>query len=143
MATKRKQKREKMDWELSIQERIDRAGWFQGSEHEWDKLPREEREARALAAVGCLSAYPSWQGPVDCCHPRCRLARKEIPQIALVNGQLRGEKTNWFRFKLQEGRTGRNYIAALFRHFRKQARETGVYDIWKLQWQYIVSAAVV
>lgn len=139
----RKPKRAKFDWELTIQERIDRAGWFQGTMEKWQALPREEKQRIAFAATGCQVASPSWQMPVECSHITCVIARGDKPPIALVNSQLRGEKTNWLRFILQEqGAVGRRKVAAIFRHCRAQARETGVMDIWKNGWQAIVFPAV-
>lgn len=100
--------------------------WFEGSEQEWKALPVAEREQRSLAATGCLLAWPSWEGPVECVHVGCQIARGELPKIARVNAQLRGEaESGWLRFV-----TDRKRLAAIFRAHRRVARETGAYDIW-------------
>ena len=130
-------KRTKQDWELTIEERIERAGWFHGSERDWQSLPLAERDRLAFAATGCAVAYCTWQAPVNGCHIGCRVMRGEIPAICQMNHALLAEKGNWLR-GLTESKAGRKRLAAMFRAFRKQARATGVYDPWKIGWQAIV-----
>jgi hypothetical protein len=127
-------------WELTIAERIQLAGWWKGTEREWQALTMPEREAIAFAATGCRVAYPTWEAPVDCCHVECRIARGEQPKIALTNAVLRGEaESGWLRFTKQEDR---KRLAKIFRAYRKAARETGVYDPWKIGWQGMVFPAI-
>src|SRR5258708_32364112 len=94
----------------------------------------------AFERTGCRVAYPTWQRPVDCCHIECRIARHELPKIALTNAVLRGEShSGWLRFLRTENRPR---LAAIFRAYRKAARETGVYDPWKIGWQGMVFPAI-
>jgi hypothetical protein len=129
---------QKQPWELSTEERIERAGWFKGGEREWQALPLKEREDLAFAATGCEVAYPTWPAPVNCCHVTCQIRRGELPKIALLNHELRSQAENWWRFIGREsGRgerspQGRKVLARLYRHYRKLARERGEYDLWKL-----------
>lgn len=128
----------KADWELTIEERIARAGWFKGGEREWQALPMEERERLAFEATGCEVAYCTWEAPVNCCHVTCQIRRGELPQIALLNHELRSQAENWWRFIGREsGRgerspQGRKTLAALYRAYRKLAMERKEYDLWKL-----------
>ena len=125
----------------TINEMILDAGWFHGTEKEWQALPRTDREAMAFKATRCLIAYPTWQPPVDCVHTCCQVERGELPRIAITNRKLRAELTNWFRFHL-DSRSGRQHIARIFRAMRKAARETGEYDPWKLSWATIVYGGI-
>ncbi len=126
-------------WELTTEERIRAAGWFPGGEREWEALPIEERERLSFAATGCAVAYPTWPAPVRCAHIDCRVLRGEQPKIAALNHQMRGEAGNgWWRFiGRPDGRGGRSpegrrTLARLYRHYRKIARQRGVYDLWKM-----------
>jgi hypothetical protein len=126
--------------EMSIAELIQDSGWWLDTEAAWQKLPLAEREAIAFARTGCAVAYPTWQRPVDCVHLECRILRGELPKIALTNAILRGEReSGWLRFS-----EDRKQIAKLFRAYRKAARQTGIYDPWKLPggWQGMVFTAV-
>ncbi len=110
---------------------------FPGSENQWRELSAEQREQWSFAHTGCLVAFPSWEPPVNCLHTSCRIARHELPAIAETNSILRGEKYDgWLRF------TDRPTLAKIFRAYRKAARETGIYDPWKLDYRLMVSAAV-
>lgn len=119
------------------------SSWFDGVETEWLALPMSEREERAFAATGCVVAWPGWKHPVSCVHLSCRIRRGEKPPIALTNAMLRYEvHRNWLRFNLRSPE-GRRRNAAICRALRKQARETGVYDIWKGGgWSLLVRGAV-
>jgi hypothetical protein len=128
----------------STNDRIRRAGWFDGDERSWQALPMAEREDIAFHATGCAVAYPTWEGPVDCVHTGCQIRRGEIPAIALTNRILRSEaQSGWLRF-LPDSRDGRIKLARIYRAIRSQAIETGIYDPWKIPgaWQVMVSSAV-
>jgi hypothetical protein len=126
--------------EMTIAELIVDAGWWLGTEAEWRALPLEQREEIAFIRTGCRIAYPTWERPVDCVHTECQIRRGELPKIALTNRILLSEaSTGWLRFMREENR-GR--LAKVFRAYRKAARETGVYDPWKIGWQLMVYSAV-
>lgn len=127
------QKREYDPVYASIEERIAHAGWFHGTERDWQALPVELQEQVAFAATGCAVAYPTWHGPVDCCHVGCRILRHELPKIAELNSTMRSETANgWWRFISRNTPEGRRKLALLYRHYRKLARQQGEYDLWKL-----------
>lgn len=126
--------------EDTIANRIKRAGWWLDSEKAWQELPLERREEIAFVRTGCRVAYPTWERPVDCVHTECQIRRGELPRIALTNRVLRSEASNgWLQGMRQENRAK---LAVIFRAYRKTARETGIYDPWKLGWQGIVLPAV-
>jgi len=123
---------------MTIAELIRDSGWWLDTEAAWQALPMEQREEIAFARTGCAVAYPTWQRPVDCAHTRCQILRGELPKIALTNRILRAEaETGWLRFV-----EDRKQLAAIFRAYRKAARETGVYDPWQVAWQGMVLPAV-
>jgi hypothetical protein len=49
----------------SIDAMIAHAGWFPGSERDWQALSRDVRESMSFASTGCLFAYPTWPPPVE------------------------------------------------------------------------------
>ena len=119
--------------EMSIEERIADAGWFPGTERDWQRLSSEERSELSFAATGCLVAYATWPAPVDCVHGWCQVRRGERRPITILNGALKYEaQSGWWRD------LPRPKLAKLYRAFRKAAREHHVYDIWKLGWQTVV-----
>lgn len=129
----------KAEWELTIEERIQRAGWFKGGEKEWQALPMKEREDLAFTATGCEVAYCTWQAPVDCVHVCCQIRRGELPKIAELNHTMRHEaESGWWRFigresgRGERSQQGRKTLAMLYRFYRQRARTTGQYDLWKL-----------
>jgi hypothetical protein len=69
---------------MTLDERIEHAGWFPGSDADWRALPIEQRDELAFKATGCAVAYATWEAPVDCMHVTCQIRRGEKPQIALV-----------------------------------------------------------
>lgn len=76
-------------------------------------------------------------GDVDCLHGTCRVARGELPPIALVNHVLLSEaRDGWLRF------CSRKQKAAVFRAVRRLAREKACYDAWKVGWRIIVAAGI-
>lgn len=126
--------------EMTINEMIADSGWFKGTEKDWKQLPLAEREELAFAATGCMVAYATWEAPVNCSHIGCRIRRGELPKIALTNSTLRGEYSNgWLRFIEDRAK-----VARIFRAIRKAARETGIYDPWKLPngWQTMVFSGI-
>lgn len=126
--------------EMSIAELIQDSGWWLGTEKEWQALPMEKREEIAFLRTGCAVAYPTWERPVDCVHTRCQILRGELPKIALTNQILRAEaESGWLRFLKQEDR---KQLAQVFRVYRKLARESGVYDPWKLSWAGLVYSGI-
>jgi hypothetical protein len=125
-------------------DRIRQAGWFPGTERDWQALSHDQRQDLAFAGCGCEVAYPTWEGPVDCVHAGCQVRRGEIPSIAVTNRILRYEMASgWLRFGL-ESTAGRRDLARLIRAIRRRAIATGVYDPWKLEggWQGMVGAAI-
>lgn len=141
---KKQSRLHRVRWDqLTIDERIHANGWFAGTEHDWQKLPREQRENMAFKATGCMVAFPTWQAPVNCVHACCVVKRGEKLSISLINGQLRYEKeSGWLRFISSRTPQGRKQLASLFRGYRKLAREQHVYDIWKLGALGIVHAGI-
>lgn len=130
----------KLRHEMSIAELVIDSGWWLDTEAAWKRLPMEQREQIAFIRTGCAVAYPTWERPVDCCHTECRILRGELPKIALTNVILRNEASSgWLRFLKTENR---KRLAAIFRVYRKAARETGIYDPWKIGWQGMVLPAV-
>lgn len=113
--------------------------WYGGTEQEWRQLPAEIRERLSLEQTGCLYAFPSWAECRSCRHTDCLIARGELPPIAKVNAQLRGEReSGWFRFI-----SDRDKLAKIFRAHRAIARRTGVYDIWsKDAWAVTVYSGI-
>jgi hypothetical protein len=131
-----------MNMDRLIEERIREAGWWKEPEAAWRALPLAERERIAFGATGCLIAYPTWPAPVDCAHPGCQVKRGELPRIALMNLVLRHEaRTGWWR-DFRTTSAGRQRLARMFRAYRRKARETGIYDPWKISWEGIVFPAV-
>jgi hypothetical protein len=125
-------------------ERIRDAGWFKGSERQWQALTHEQRQDLAFAGCGCEAAYATWEGPVDCVHPGCQIRRGEKPKIHLTNCILKGEMYNgWLRFD-KETTEGRLHLARLIRGIRRNAVKTGIYDPWKMEggWQAMVASAI-
>lgn len=113
------------------------SNWYKGTPKEWEALSLEEREALAFAGTGCLCAWPRWQAPVDCVHPKCQISRGEKPAIYLTNCILKAEAYNgWLRFN------DRQTNAKIFRVYRNAARKTGIYDPWKLGWEIMVGSAI-
>jgi hypothetical protein len=124
--------------DMSIAEMIADSGWWIEGESAWQKLPRAERERIAFERTSCKFAYPTWERPVNCLHLDCRIARGELPKIAETNCVLRAEMhSGWLRF-IED----RQKLARICRAYRKAARETGVYDPWKLGWPGMVFPAV-
>lgn len=126
--------------EMTTNERIADAGWFHGTDADWKAIPIAERDELSFAATGCCVAYATWPAPVDCSHLKCRIRRGELPKIAETNATLRSEYYNgWLRF-IED----RKRVAAIFRAVRKAAKETKIYDPWKLPggWQVMVYAGV-
>ena len=79
----------------------------------------------------CLDGFGDYR------HNRCKVARGEAHLIVLVNGILKYEaEYGWLRF------CSRSRKARVFRAIRKLARQTGVYDAWKVAWPIFVAAAV-
>lgn len=113
--------------ESNINERIRRAGWFQGTKRDWQKLSIAKREEIAFEATGCEVAYPSWEKPVDCVHGASRVRRGELPPIALTEAILDAERASGFLGFIDEANY-RKIRAA----FIAEAKETGVYDPWRL-----------
>jgi hypothetical protein len=104
------------------------SNWWKGTEASWERIPYDDRKELAFAATGCEVAWPRWQAPVACLHTDCRIRRGEILPIAKLNGTMRYETSNgWWRFI--EDRT---QLARMYRHYRREARRTGEYDLWKL-----------
>lgn len=125
----------------SVNQRIREAGWFRGTERDWQELSQEERERLSFEATGCEVAYPTWpvNGNSECRHLGCRIRRGELPKIALTNGVLRAEyDSGWLRFLPRE------QAARVFRSIRKRAMATGIYDPWKMEggWQVMVHAGI-
>lgn len=116
----------------TINEMIRDAGWFDGSERDWQAIPFEEREKIAFKACGCLGAYPTWQAPVNCRHIDCRVRRGEKQPIIITNQTMKAElRSGWLRFS-KETKDGRVRVARLIRAIRRKAIETGIYDPWKI-----------
>jgi hypothetical protein len=131
--------------DMSIDELIADAGWFDGGDREWRALPLAERDALAFKATGCAVAYATWPAPVDCVHTGCLILRGTLPSIALTNHILRSEaQSGYLRFIPQSTRDGRLRLARIYRAIRAQARATGVYDPWKMNggWQVMVGAGI-
>lgn len=125
-------------WELSLDGRIRAAGWFSGTIDDWHVLAPEVRRELAFAATGCQVACATWPGPIHCVHLGCQIRRGELPKIAAINWDLRHERSDgWLRFV-----EDRSKLAQIFRAFRRAARETGEYDIWKLGWKTIVFSTI-
>jgi hypothetical protein len=128
----------------TVEQMIEDAGWFKGSREDWARLTHEQREDIAFAGCGCAVAYPTWEGPVDCVHPGCQIRRGEKQPIYLTDCILRGEMDNgWLRFD-KATKAGRIRLARLVRAIRRKARETGIYDPWKMEggWQVMVGSAI-
>lgn len=122
--------------EMTIAELIVDSGWWLGTEKDWQALPLAKREEIAFTRTGCAVAYPTWQRPVDCVHTHCQILRYELPKIALTNRILRSEaESGWLRFLKQENR---KQLAAIFRAYRKAARESGEYNPWRIGWELMV-----
>lgn len=137
-------KRKKHWHEMTTEERIREAGWFKGTEKQWQALSMPEREEIAFKGCGCLVAYPTWTGPVECVHPKCQIRRGEKQPITLTNGILKYEmESGWLRFA-KETTEGRQRLGKICRAVRKHAMKTGVYNPWDMPggWQIIVGAAV-
>lgn len=114
--------------------------WFVGTEEGWRRLDCQTQKDLAFEATGCEVAYPTWEAPVDCLHTECRIRRGELPRIALTNSVLLYEsRYGWLRFVRERDRKG---LARIFRHFRREARATGLYDPWKADWRTLVYAGV-
>ena len=113
---------------MTLNEMIQDAGWFPGSEKDWQALSREERSGLSFAATGCLTAYPTWKD-VHCVHVDCRVKRGEVKPICITNHYLIAEKYNWLRFILDTPE-GRSKVARIFRNARCKARETAEYNPW-------------
>lgn len=125
--------------EMTIDELIQDAGWFPGTERDWHALPLAERDELAFKATGCEVAYATWPAPVNCCHGECQVRRGERKPITLINAQMKYEaECGWWRFIGRTTPQGRRKLAILFRHFRREARKAQLWDIWKLGWQGIV-----
>ena len=121
----------------TLDDRIKAAGWFPGTEREWRALDSGDRAMVAFHGCGCAVAFPTWEKPVDCVHTGCLILRGELPKIAQTNYMLRAEaESGWLRWTPRQG------LARLFKDYRRAARETGEYDIWKLSWQGLVGAAI-
>lgn len=104
------------------------SNWWSGTEREWECMALSEREPIAFACTGCLYAWPRWEAPVNCVHTKCRIARGEIKPISMLNNIMRHEASNgWWRF-IED----RNQLARMYRHYRREARRTGEYNLWKL-----------
>lgn len=125
-----------------LNDRIKANGWFDGTMTDWERTP--DREEIAFKATGCLIAFPTWEAPVNCVHVDCMVRREELPPIAITNRVLLAEYGNYFRHALQS-KAGRAHLARLFLAIRNRARETGIYDPWKLPggWQGIVGSIFV
>jgi len=110
--------------------------WYTGTETAWRELSIGAREDIAFHATGCVAAYPTWTLPVDCLHGPCRVRRREIHPMILVNGTLKYEaQSGWLRFASRERK------ARVFRAVRTFCRERGIYDAWKA-WPLIVYGGV-
>ena len=130
--------------DLTINEKIGKAGWYPGNQAMWDALPWEDRENLSFAATGCEVAYPTWAVPVNCVHTGCRIRRGEIPLIVLTNSILLSEiHSGWLRFHAKD-KHGRIRLARLCFAVRNAARQTGIYDPWRLPggWQAIVFTGI-
>lgn len=135
----RKETRRKQEWELTIPERIVRAGWWKGTLESFYDLPTKEREKIAFEATGCEVAAPTWEAPVDCCHVGCQIRRGEKHPVYATNCILRGEAyRGWLRF------ADRTAKAKTFRAVRKACKATGIFDPWELPggWQALVYTGV-
>lgn len=125
-------------------DRIRQAGWFPGTERDWQALDHETRKDLAFAGCGCEVAYATWSGPVDCVHTGCQIRRGEIKPLIMTNRILRYEiERGWLRFG-KESTEGRRNLGRLVRAIRRQALATGVYDPWKMPggWQALVGTAL-
>jgi hypothetical protein len=133
--------------DMTINEMIVESGWFHGTERDWQALSREEQAKLSFQATGCTIAFPTWEAPVDCSHPCCKVARGEQPPMYLVNGTLKDEMhNNWLRFEYRtpKGSNERNHLARLCILVRNKCRELQVWDPWKIPggWQCIVYTGV-
>ncbi len=123
----------------SINEMIKDAGWFPGTQDDWDSLPYAEMRERAFSATGCLLAYPTWKGTVDCLHVDCRIRRGELSPIEKTSSILEAERHNgWLRFLPEDA------YRAIKERFLCRALEMGIYDPWEIPggWQVMVAAAI-
>ena len=111
--------------------------WAPRTMAEWERMSIKEREPIAFAAVGCLIAWCTWTGPVNCLHPQCRIARGEKSAIYETESRLAQERSYGYLRHLSETQYQR-----LVQEFCKLAETTGEYDPWKLSWQTIVSACL-
>jgi hypothetical protein len=131
------------DWQLSLDELIERAGWFKGSMEDWRRLSYKEQRELAFAGTGCEVAVATWNAPVICRHTGCMVRRGVVPKIAITNSILRAEASNgWLRFIPKQSVEGRRKLARIFRAYRAAARKTGVYDPWKIDYRTMVYAGV-
>lgn len=118
----------------SINAMIAEAGWYPGTEADWDRLSGTERRELAFAATGCEIAFPTWRQPVNCCHTGCQVRRGELPAIALTNRILRSEMHHgWLRF-LYHNRLGRSRLAsfALQSAMQRESRESMIHGICRV-----------
>jgi hypothetical protein len=125
-------------------DRIRAAGWFPGTQKQWESLSHERRKDLAFAGTGCEVAYATWEAPVDCVHAGCQVRRGEIKPLVQTNRILRYEMdSGWLRFG-KESSEGRVQLARLIRAIRAAACATSIYDPWQLPggWQGMVGTAL-
>ena len=128
----------KARWEMSMDELIADAGWFHGTQREWELIPYEERKLTAFRATGCLIAYATWTAPVECYHPDCQIARGEKPAIYKAECVIEGERSNWLRFLSEEK----------YQHIRSvllaECERLNIYNPWQLPggWQAFVGCGL-
>lgn len=128
----------------TVDDRIRKAGWFKGTDRDWQSLDIPTRESLAFAGCGCAVAYPTWEGPVDCVHSGCQVLRGEIHPLIVTNRILKYEtQSGWLRFG-KESTEGRIRTARLIRSIRNAALASGIYDPWKIPgaWGGIVGVAL-
>ena len=115
------------------------SNWYSGTEQEWQALSMAKRHDTAFAKTGCEIAYPTWQAPVNCVHDKCRIRRSEIPAIVETYHILQYEADRGWLLFLSRVHKARVFIA-----MRRAARESEIYDPWKIPggWQALVMAGV-
>lgn len=113
---------------------------------EWRELPLEDREAWGLKYRGCAYASPLWDDSSHCRHPRCRVLRQEAHPIVILNSYLFYELYDGYlkSWRRSQDPRKRQKLAQVLWYIRQQARQSGVYDPWKIPgvWQLFVSAAL-
>lgn len=124
---------------MTINEMIKKAGWFKGTDEDWRRLSLNEQAELAFAATGCLIAYATWTGPVDCRHLDCQLRRGEIAPLDKTRALLSAERHGGWLKDMAEDAYQRLVEAAC-----RAAEACGEYDPWKIPggWQAMVGAAI-